>query len=160
MIVAGLDPGKGGALVILYEDGSTSVLRVPLVARPGKTSKGPDWPTWALRWRGALEFGQPDVFVMEDVHGWKGQAAGASFAFGKAAGFALALILAAGVPVHYAPPNVWKTRLKVRQDKSHAIEEAGRLIPSLTPAMRFKKDDGVAEAGLLAYYGRMTISAK
>ena len=38
--------------------------------------------------------------------------------------------------------------------------EAKRLIPSLTPELSRKKDDGVAEAGLLAYYGIMTIAAR
>lgn len=157
MIVAGLDPGKTGALVVLYEDGSTLVLRVPLTKeKPFR----PDWEKWSNTWRFSLSISTPDVFVAEAVHGWKGQAAGASFAFGQAEGFAKALIMSVNRPIHKAPPSVWKAKLKISQDKADAIAEASRLIPSLIPHMRRKKDDGVAEAGLLAYYGLMTISAK
>ena len=165
MIVSGLDPGKGGALVTLFEDGSTIVNRVPLIEgkrRPGKKSaaKIPDERQWSRKWRGQLDFTAPDVFVVEAVHAWKGQGAGASFAFGRSLGFALATIMYVDVPIHPAPPNVWKSRLGISADKSDAIAEALRLIPSLAPHLTRKKDDGVAEAGLLAYYGLMTIAHK
>jgi len=165
MIVAGLDPGKNGALVILFEDGSTTVCRVPLKEgkiRPGKKSaaKIPDEVRWAKEWRWQLAFSQPDVFVVESVHGWKGQAAGASFAFGRATGFAMALLMGVEVPFHPVSPNIWKARMGISPDKSRSIEEALRLIPSLAPHLTRQSDDGVAEAGLLAYYGIMTIAAK
>lgn len=163
MIIAGIDPGKSGALVILFEDGSTIACRVPLVERapkPGRktASPAPDHRAWARQWASAIMMAAPNVFVMEQTHGWKGQSAGASYAFGHSAGFVMALALAPGVPIHPAPPNVWKSRLKISMNKADAIEEAKRLIPSLAPHLGRKKDDGVAEAGLLAYYGRMTIS--
>jgi crossover junction endodeoxyribonuclease RuvC len=165
MIVSGLDPGKSGALVTLFEDGSTLVNRVPLMEgklRPGKKSaaKIPDERQWSRDWRNQLLFSTPDVFVVEAVHGWKGQSAGASFSFGRSMGFAMATILYVDVPIHPAPPSVWKQRLGISQDKADAIAEALRLVPSLAPHLTRKMDDGVAEAGLLAYYGLMTIAAK
>lgn len=172
MIVAGLDPGKNGALVTLFEDGSTVVNLVPLKEgkrRPGKKSAAsiPDEVQWARQWRNQLAFSTPDVFVAEAVHGWKGQSAGASFAFGRAMGFAMATILCVDRPVHPAPPNVWKRELNVSQDKRDAIAEALRLIPSLAPKLvpergvrTYDQCTGIAEAGLLAYYGIMTISGK
>lgn len=167
MIITGLDPGKTGALVTLYEDGSTMVDPVPLkpVERKGKKPLlKPDWRTWALMWKNSLSLNAPDVVVMEDVHGWKGQAAGASFAFGKASGFALAIVLP--LPIHYAPPAVWKIKLGlVNQDKAASIALALELIPSLAPLLvpcrgvrTADQCGGIAEAGLLAYYGKMTIA--
>lgn len=165
MIVSGLDPGKNGALVTLFEDGSTIVNRVPLLPgkiKPGKktAAKIPDEVRWSREWRQQLEFTRPDAIVYEDVHAWKGQGAGASFSFGRSMGFAMATVLYIDVPMHPANPGVWKARMKIAADKKLAIREALRLIPSLAPHLRFDKDDGVAEAGLLAYYGLMTISAK
>lgn len=156
MIVAGLDPGKTGALVVLYEDGSTLVLRVPLTPKPYR----PDWVEWNRSWRSHLAFGCPDVFVAEAVHGWRGQGAAASFSFGQAEGFAKAILMSFGRPIHRAPPIVWKHKLGIAPDKGDAIAEALRLVPSIAPHVKRKKDDGVAEAALLAYYGLMTISAK
>lgn len=164
MIVAGLDPGKNGALVTLFEDGSTVVNRVPLIQRapkPGRktSSKVPDEREWARRWRQQIFFSNPDLFVVEAVHGWKGQAAGASFAFGRAMGFAMATIMYIDVPIHGAPPNVWKERFGlVGMPKSASIDVCRKLIPSLAPELTKAKDEGVAEAGLLAYYGLMTVS--
>jgi len=69
MIVAGLDPGKNGALVTLFEDGSTLVCRVPLKegkVRPGKKSAAriPDEPRWSREWTLQLTFDFGDVFVL------------------------------------------------------------------------------------------------
>lgn len=165
MIAAGLDPGKNGALVTLFEDGSTIVNRVPLVKREPRagrktSSPVPDHEAWERIWSTSIALAMPDVFVIEATHGWKGQAAGASYAFGHSAGFVYALALGARRPIHWAPPSVWKSRLKISQNKDDAIAEALRLIPSLIPHLKLKKDDGVAEAGLLAYYAIMTIAHK
>lgn len=172
MIVAGLDPGKNGALVVLFEDGSTMFATVPLKEgkiRPGKKSAAdvPNEEEWARLWNSVIDVASPDAFVREAVHGWKGQSAGASFNFGRAMGFASALLMSAGKPVHDAPPATWKKALKISHDKRDAIGEASRLIPSLAPILFPKKGfrtaeqcGGIAEAGLLAYYGIMTISAR
>lgn len=170
MIIAGIDPGKTGAMVTLFEDGSTIVDRVPKLSVPAKGTQSkvkikPDWVEWGRRWRSSILFNGPDVFMIEDVHGWKGQAAGASFSFGKAMGFALATVMYLDVPIHYAPPNVWKIKLGLTSlDKEASVELARTLIPSLIPELlpvRGNPADaraGVAEAGLLAYYGMMTIA--
>lgn len=164
MIVAGLDPGKNGALVTLFEDGSTTVSRVPLeeIQKPGRKSKStvPAYREWARAWRQQLLFSQPDVIVIEQVGAWSGQGVTSAFNFGRVLGFAEAILCYVDVPWHRAPPNVWKQRMGVSDVKADAIEEAKRLIPSLAPELNRKKDDGVAEAGLLAYYGIMTIAAK
>lgn len=165
MIISGMDPGKNGALVTLFEDGSTLVNRVPLKEgkiRPGRKSAArvPDEVRWAQEWRRQLIFNAPDVFVVEAVHGWKGQSAGASFAFGRATGFAMATLMSVNVPFHPVAPNVWKAKMGISTNKAHSIEEALRLIPSLAPHLTHQSDDGVAEAGLLAYYGIMTIAAR
>jgi len=166
MIITGADPGKNGALVTLFEDGSTIVDRVPLFQPPvpkGKKSiaKRPDEREWARAWRQSILFTQPDVFVVEKVGAWSGQGVKSVFSFGRATGFMTALLMYADVPIHYADPNVWKAKLGlVGKDKSASIALARELIPSLAPHLTRAMDDGVAEAGLLAYYGLMTIQEK
>jgi hypothetical protein len=168
LIISGIDPGRTGAMVTLFEDGSTVVDRVPLIkverAKKAAIMK-PDWKAWGALWRMSVVLNAPDVFVMEDVHGWKGQAAGASFSFGKAMGFALASIMAHDAPIHYAPPGVWKIKLGLMgMDKAASVVLARSLIPSLIPELIERRGNpadvrgGVAEAGLLAYYAKMTIS--
>ncbi len=166
MIITGADPGKNGALVTLFEDGSTIVDRVPLFQPPipkGKksTAKKPDEREWARAWRLSLLFTQPDVFVVERVGAWSGQGVNSIFSFGRSTGFMTALLMYSGAPIHPADPNVWKAKVGLAGlPKSASIVRARELIPSLAPHLTRAMDDGVAEAGLLAYYGLMTITAK
>lgn len=171
MIIAAVDPGKTGAMVTLFEDGSTIVDRVPLLSAPRKSRSKkmpklkPDWVVWARSWRMSILLNAPDVFVMEEVEARPGQGVVSMFSFGKAAGFALAILHYVDVPVHMARPNVWKDKLGlIGMDKSASVPLALELIPSLAPELEAKRGNpadvrhGIAEAGLLAYYGKMTIA--
>ena len=167
MIVSGVDPGKTGAMVTLFEDGSTIVDRVPIETRKGAKSR-PDYPGWASSWRSSIDFNRPDVFMMELVEARPGQGVTSMFSFGKAMGFAMGVILGFEIPVQYERPSVWKTKMGLAgYDKSASITLARELVPSIIPELdrRLKGNTaevkhGIAEAALLAYYGLKTISAK
>ena len=149
MIVAGIDPGKTGALVLLR--GSTgSVFRVPTVKTPKET---PAWSEWWRSWSAALAFGI-DMVVIEQVGARPTQGVTSMFNFGQTLGFAKALAHSSGAPVHFVTPAVWKGKFGLlKADKSASREKARTLLPSLEPEFRRVKDDGVAEAALLALYG-------
>lgn len=152
-IVAGIDPGKGGALVILFADGSTSVHRVPLMKLRGK--ERPAWTEWEAHWRAALDFAGPDLIVIEEVGARPGQGVTSMFTFGRALGFGHAIAAATRCRVEHVTPAVWKGKLGLlKSDKNASREIARRLLPALTPEIARVKDDGVAEAALLACYGR------
>ena len=84
MIVAGIDPGKTGALVILYPDDSATACRVPFVKLRGK--ERPAWTDWHAQWSSALEFAAPDLIVIEDVSARPGQGVTSMFNFGDTLG--------------------------------------------------------------------------
>jgi crossover junction endodeoxyribonuclease RuvC len=152
MIVAGIDPGKTGAMVILYPDGSCAVLRVPLMK---KGKEQPAWSEWAVSWGDSLKMFGPDMIVIEQVAARPGQGVTSMFNFGKTYGFAHALAAGAKCPIHFATPSQWKGKLGLlKADKSASREEVRRLLPSIASEVARVKDDGVAEAALLAYYGR------
>lgn len=151
MIVAGIDPGKTGAMVILYPDNTPIVLTVPLAG------KDPAWSQWALEWAGALMFHAPDIFVLEDVHAMPKQGVSSTFKFGESLGFVHGLVRASVplAPVHWVSPSVWKRKAGLlNTEKGASREEARRLIPKLAPFVARVKDDGVAEAALLGLHGR------
>jgi len=165
LIICGVDPGKTGAMVTLFEDGSTVVDRVPIEKRQGKKDR-PNYPAWARSWSISIQMNGPDVFVMEEVGARPGQGVTAMFSFGKSAGFAMGVIQATSTaPVQYAYPMVWKTALGLAGfDKSRSVELALNLVPSIRSEIERKLKGntaevrhGIAEAALLAYYGRMTI---
>ena len=157
MIIAGLDPGKTGALVVVYPDNSVTVLRMPLQKLRGREQ--PAWAGWAAGWAVALSFATPDMFVIEDVHARPGQGVASMFNFGLSYGFARGLVAAQQRPMHFVTPSVWKGKMGLlNSDKNAAREEARRLLPQLAPDLTRVKDDGVAEAALLALYGRRYLS--
>jgi len=53
MITAGIDPGKTGAMVILFPDNSVIVNRVPLMKLRGKEQ--PAWSDWWQQWSVSAE---------------------------------------------------------------------------------------------------------
>lgn len=154
-IIAGIDPGKTGALVLGLDNGGVAAFRVPLVKLPKET---PAWSEWWQTWSTALAFGI-DMVVIENVGARPTQGTVSMFNFGRTLGFAHALAASAGAPIHFVTPAVWKGKLGLAKaaDKSASREKARTLMPLLEPELRRVKDDGVAEAALLAYYGRKFI---
>jgi crossover junction endodeoxyribonuclease RuvC len=152
MIVAGIDPGKGGCLVVTTGTGVATAYRVPVVKLPKET---PAWSEWARTWSTALAF--VDLIVIEQVGAMPTQGVVSMFNFGRVLGFVHALAAASEnhAPVHFVTPAVWKNKFGLlKADKSASREKARTLLPLLEPELRRVKDDGVAEAALLAYYGR------
>lgn len=151
MIVAGIDPGQTGALGILTSDQFGYVVRIPMIKEPKNT---PAWGEWWQTWNAALAFGI-DLIVIERVASRPGQGVSSVFKFGNTYGFARALAHSAGAPIHYVTPAVWKAKHGlIGADKSASREKARMLFPDLAPEFKRVKDDGAAEALLLAYYGR------
>ena len=151
MIVAGIDPGMTGAMVILFPDNSTIVCRVPLMKK-GKVQ--PAWSRWREDWCDALY--DADMIVIEQVGAMPRQGSASGFNFGRSYGFAHAIASGWSIPVHFVTPAVWKGKMGLlKADKNASREEARRLMPLIAPEVARVKDDGVAEAALLAYYGRI-----
>ena len=154
--VAGIDPGKTGAMVLLYPDGSGATYRVPLIKLRGKEQ--PAWTTWFDVWATTLQTVQPDLIVLESVAARPGQGVTSMFNFGQSLGFARAIACSANCRVEHVTPSVWKAKLGLlNSDKNASREMARQLVPSLISELTRVKDDGVADAALLAHYGRQHI---
>ena len=153
MIVAGIDPGKTGALSILYPDNSVIVVDVPTIKLKGKDR--PAWSEWSILWRTILTFNTPDMFVIEDIAARPGQGVTSMFSFGRTLGFAHGIVSVGNIPIHFVTPSVWKGKLGLlNSDKGASREKARTLFPASAHHFARVKDDGRAEATLLAYYGR------
>ena len=154
MTVAGIDPGKGGALAIIYPDGGVEVHRVPL-QKLGK-KEVPAWTEWAMSWSMALRLAEPDLIVIENVSARPGQGVTSMFNFGKTYGFAIAMAALAQCPIEFVTPAKWKGKLGLlKADKNASREKARQLYPKAAPELTRVKDDGVAEAVLMAHFGKL-----
>ena len=153
MIIAGIDPGKTGALSVLYENNVVRSFDVPLVKLKGK--ERPAWSEWASGWSTALDMLGPDMIVIEDISARTGQGVTSMFSFGRTLGLAHALAARANVPVHFVTPTVWKGKLGLlNSDKNASREKARTLFPRSAELFNLVKHSDRAEAALLAYYGR------
>lgn len=153
MIVAGIDPGKTGALAITYPDGSVQAFDVPTIKLRGK--EVPAWHDWQRSWSSVLDFAGVDLVVIEDVSARPGQGVTSMFTFGRTLGFVHAIAIASGASVQVVTPAVWKAKLGLlNSSKGASREKATALYPRSIGLLGRVKDDGRAEAILLAHYGR------
>ena len=155
MIFAGIDPGKTGALAILYPDDHVDFFDVPRIKVRDKDV--PAWAEWQSNWSIALGLAGVDKAVVENVASRPGQGVSSMFKFGRTLGFAHAIIL--GVrprpAIEFITPAQWKGKLGLlNSSKGASREKAVNLFPSTESRLTRVKDDGRAEALLLAYYGR------
>jgi hypothetical protein len=174
-LIAGFDPGKKGALVT-YDIESNSIVevcRVPLEKWTEKHRNKPDthkseidWPVLQREWAAALLF--VDHVFIEHVWGaapaGKGRKDGGAsmFKLGYAAGVPFGIILSLGLPHTFVTPQKWHKLLNYPKDvddpKAPSFKLARKYFPaSVKEFARKTVDEGVAEAALLAYAGRLLL---
>jgi crossover junction endodeoxyribonuclease RuvC len=159
-IIAGIDPGKTGALAILYPDNTAEFFDVPRVKLRGKDV--PAWSQWRCDWAWAMDLAGVEMVVIEDVASRPGQGVSSMFKFGRTLGFAhaIALSLKPSPIIEFTTPAQWKGKLGLlNSGKGASREKAVNLCPSVASKLERVKDDGRAEALLLAHYGRKYLTA-
>lgn len=93
--------------------------------------------------------------VIEDVHSMPGNGHVGAFTFGRSKGVLEGVCAGLGLPVTMVRPSTWKGALDLSSDKADSLEMARSLWPSHAEVFARKKDDGRAEACLLAAYGAL-----
>lgn len=153
MKIIGIDPGLSGAIAILDTEGMVVEVH--------------DMPTFALTRNGkakrevnATELGrivdaaQADLAVVEAVSSMPGQGVSSVFAFGRAYGVVLGVVGANYLKLVSPSPSLWKRILGLSgkgKDASRAM--ATNMFAKQAGIFSRAKDDGRAEATLLAVYG-------
>lgn len=97
------------------------------------------------------------ICYLEQVHAMPKQGVSSTFNFGMNYGFIQGVLKAYGIPYELVTPQKWKKEFSCTSDKNTSIEVCKRLFPNvnLKATERCKKDhDGMAEALLIAEYGR------
>lgn len=160
MKILGVDPGINGALALFdTASGDVQLYRMPITksTRGGKSRSEIDG--YAL---GALiDDLKPQIkkAIVEQVSGRPGQAG--QYQFGLNCGVLHGVLYANFIPLDLVPSNKWKPvvglRRAINQSKADMKLAARRLAtmkwPHLAKEFSRVKDDGVAEAALIAVYG-------
>lgn len=162
-ILMGVDPGKTGAIAFVLRDtatGSTKFLHaipMPVV----KTNKRTEIDHVALArdlddYLGELGsiHGYVHRCVIERVGAMPKQGVSSSFDFGRSFGTVIGLVAAHMIPVTFVVPGVWKkAHGLIGKGKDASRVRASELWPASSGNWSRVKDDGVAEAALIATWG-------
>jgi crossover junction endodeoxyribonuclease RuvC len=153
----GIDPGAEGAIAVLDDDGRlVAVADMPTIElRVGKTNRERVSPA-GLRTL-LLEHADCTICAVEKVGGMTGQSASASFTFGYACGLLEGVLAALLMPVAPVTPQAWKKSAGIAAGKGAAREAAMRTWPAQAHLFARKKDDGRAEASLIARHGWLSV---
>jgi crossover junction endodeoxyribonuclease RuvC len=157
MRIIGIDPGLSGAVAILdVELGALVVEDMPTfsLVRNSKTKREVN----AVELARIVDAAQADYAVVEAVSSMPGQGVSSVFAFGKGYGVVLGVVGANYLKLVSPSPALWKRVLGLSgkgKDASRAM--ATNLFPHHAGIFARVKDDGRAEATLLAVYGARVI---
>ena len=143
-IYVGVDPGKSGALAVIYPNGDVETT-------PFNISQYVE-----IMFR-LTHSTMPVVCCVEKVGAMPGQGVVSMFNFGHNLGLIEGVLQAYEVSYQLVPPQTWKKEFSLSSEKSKSIEVCQKLFPkvSLLATERSRKpNDGIAEALLLAEYAR------
>lgn len=144
-LILGVDPGRRGALAWLHlDDGSLE-----------DWADMPDLDGVALgaQIRDLLVERQPDRAIVESITPRPGQGVQAIRTSASRWGVLLGVLGSWDVPTTIVSPAAWKRAARLGTDKSAARQRACELWPSWSTSFERVRDDGRAEAALIARHG-------
>tara|TARA_R110000868_G_scaffold36333_2_gene129212 strand:- start:71 stop:535 length:465 start_codon:yes stop_codon:yes gene_type:complete len=153
MILA-IDPGASGALAFFtVATGTLAIVDMPVmqVTRNGKAKReiSPTLLANEIRQR------MPSDIVLEIVGARPGQGVSSMFQFGRGVGMVEGVIAALGLPITYVAPRAWQKAVGARGGKDGNRLRAVELFPAYASLFARKKDDGRADAALMAFWRAM-----
>ena len=156
-MIVGIDPGVHGSICFLGQDGKIVELAdMPSIEiKVGKTYRNRVSP------QGLADMFKPwvgiEMVVIESVGGITGQSASAAFTFGHGCGLVQGVVVGLGLPIAMMPAQRWKKAAGLPKDKGAARMRAQQLWPLQAKLFARAKDDGRAEAALIARHYWSTI---
>jgi crossover junction endodeoxyribonuclease RuvC len=162
-LVLGVDPGYSGAFALYNLDSGAliEVMDMPTKSytqASGKQKKHINLTEVAF----FLDINRDLIrgAIIEEVGAAPDQGVVSMFNFGFSTGAVHGLIAANLIPIITVRPTVWKTNLGLSSNKTQSLERAKVEFPNLITKFLRKKDDGRAEAALLAKYGERIFGVK
>jgi len=157
MIVLGVDPGLSGATAVVDTERRTilAVDDMPThkLRRGKRMSRSLDLHALSRIVSSASVVYGAEVAVIEDVHTMPNQGVASQGQLMEAFGAVKGIVVAVGFRLHLARPSQWKKALGLTADKDVSRRKASLLFPAAAHYFARVKDDGRAEAALLAMYG-------
>jgi crossover junction endodeoxyribonuclease RuvC len=139
-VYIGVDPGKLGAIAALDSDDMSVIIY--------------DMPATIEGKRAILsEIGKAKIAWVEKPFFPRMIGIKNAVTIAQAFGELKACLFFAGLPTSEVPPSAWKKHFGLSNDKDASRAYAASVFPDQSHMFARKKDDGRAEAALIAYYG-------
>ena len=149
-MILGIDPGKSGAVAVLNQRGAlVAVHDMPIV---GPIVSAVLLDELVHDYVDPLHDGPSGTAVIEDVHAMPKQGVTSSFSFGRSLGVAEGVLAGNGYSLRYVSPAKWKKALGLTSDKGVSRRRAIEVWPNRASWFARVKDDGRAEAALIALW--------
>ncbi len=150
--VIGIDPGISGAISVFdwWTQSLLEVIDMPtLEVDSGKTKKR---HISAAGLRDILVCYPDSHVVIEKVGAMPGQGVTSMFNFGRSAGIIEGVVAALRMPSTYVTPAAWTKAVGRAAGKDASRMRAMELFPTRAELFKRAKDDGRADAALIAYW--------
>ena len=153
----GVDVGLNGAIALLRPDNTLSIVDMPTgevkVGNKMRPKRRIIPELLATSIEGMV--GNCHVVAMvEKVSAMPGQGSVSMFQFGTSYGLVLGVLAALQIETHQVSPVTWKKHFRLTSSKDASRMKACSMFPAQAALFARVKDDGRAEAALLAVYGR------
>ena len=146
-MIWGIDPGVSGAVVFFDAlEGVLEIHDMPILEVKKKKQVSPQLLSNILKQHHA-------PLYIEQVGAMPGQGVTSMFNFGKSYGICLGAAAALQLPTTTVPPQTWMKKIGKPQGKDGSRERAIQVFPAFSQSFARKKDDGRADAALIAYFG-------
>lgn len=154
MKIVGCDPGAFGAIAIIdVATRELTVIDMPTVKVKRGTRVVNQVDAHILAGLLSPHIGSDDKAFIEKVHAMPGQGVSSMFAFGRAAGVLEGVMAGLGVSFDLIAPATWTKTMRTFGGKDGSRARASELFPDKAHLFARKKDDGRAEAVLIACFG-------
>jgi len=150
--VIGIDPGISGAIAVFdwYTKKLVEIIDMPtLEVESGKTKKR---HISAVSLANYLVGFTDTHVVIERVGALPGNGSVSMFNFGRSAGIIEGVVAALEMPNTYVTPAAWTKAVGRAAGKDASRMRAMELFPSKAEMFKRAKDDGRADAALIAYW--------
>ena len=150
-VILAIDPGASGALAFFNpEAGTLDIIDTPTV----QIKRGAKLKTEisAQMLAGIIRARSPSEAVVEKVGAMPGQGVSSMFQFGRGVGMIEGVLAALEVPVTYVAPQKWQRDVGARAGKDGNRQRAAELFPAYSQSFARAKDDGRADAALMAWW--------
>jgi len=148
-----IDPGHTGAVALLADGEPAGFIDMPTLRREGQHEVDAAALAEAIRSARAAHSGAYISAVLERVRALPRDGKTSVFRFGEGFGKVKAVLETLGIRIRLVDPPVWKRHyglLKTEKDAARLL--AIRRFPSAVDKLQRKKDQGRADALLMALY--------